>query len=240
MVRFKALKLMGDECLPASPRILGWLSVTWAVLVAFVVPTAALGSHNLLENGDFTLDIAGWNLETDSGFDLTWDSSMGQPLPGSLRLSGTFEGFGIGVAEALSECFDAPPETVFHVQANIFADMTDGAVKCVPFITQYEGAGCTGERTRLGFPPPIEPTETGVWHSATTQGQTSAGLPSFRVSLFFWLLSGEEAASCDFDSVVLFEEGAAVTDIPVTSEGGLVLLVGLLGLSASWLLRTRF
>jgi hypothetical protein len=210
------------------------------VLTLFVlaVPPTVSASHNVLQNGTFTSGIDGWSLETDSGFDLAWDPSMGSPSPGSLRLSGTYEGFGVGVAEALSECVEPPLDTTFHVQTAIFADTTEGDVKCVPFITRYEGPGCTGERTRLGFPPPIEPTPTGAWLPATTQASTLAALPSFRVSLFFWILNGEGVASCNFDSVVLFEEGVAVADIPVASDAGLLLLVGLLGLSATWLLRT--
>lgn len=240
MVRLKALKPMGDHCLPALQKTLARLSAAMAVVMVIGVPTTALGSHNLLENGDFTSGIAGWTLETDSGFALAWDPSVGQPSPGSLILSGTFEGLGLGVAEALSECFEAPPDGVFHVRANILAETTDGTVKCLPLITQYEGAGCTGERTQFGSPPTIVPTEPDVWESQTTQWSLFEGFSSFRVSLFFWLLSGEEAASCNFDSVVLSEAGAAATEIPSASEVGLALLVGLLGLSASWLLRTRF
>lgn len=240
MVRLKALKPMGDHGLPALQKTLARLSAAMAVVMVIGVPTTALGSHNLLENGDFTSGITGWTLETDSGFALAWDPSVGQPSPGSLSLSGTFEGLGLGVAEALSECFEAPPDGVFHVQANVLAETTDGAVKCLPLITQYEGPGCTGERTRFGSPPMIVPTEPGVWESQTTQWSLFEGFSSFRVSLFFWLLSGEEAASCTFDSVVLSEASAAATEIPSASEAGLALLVGLLCLSASWVLRTRF
>lgn len=221
-----------------SKKYIAYLSAAVVTLAILVTPTMASGSQSLLVNGSFAAGIAGWSLEPDPSFEVSWDASMGYPSPGSLRLSGMYEGVGVGVAEALSECVEAPPDTTFHVQTSIFAEAAGGAVKCVPFITRYEGVDCTGERTRLGFSPPIEPTETGRWQADTTQAVTSAALPSFRVSLFFWLLSGEEPASCNFDSVVLLEEGAEVADIPVDSTVGLGLLILLLGLSASRLLRT--
>lgn len=221
-----------------SYRSIVYLSAAFVTVAVLGLPTVASASQNLLLNSDFDSSIEGWTLATDSGFGLTWDSSMGYPSPGSLRLYGTYQGFGVGVAEALGECIETPPDTTFTLEAVIFANPMGGAVKCVPFITRYEGPSCTGERTRLGFPPPIEPTPTGVWVADTTQVVTSAALPSFRVSLFFWLLSGEEQASCNFDSVVLLEEGADVTDVPVDSTVGLALFILCLGLSASWLLRT--
>lgn len=213
---------------------------TWWALLGLVLSIQALDAQNLLTNGNFTSDVTGWSLQTDSGFGLGWDPTRGQPAPGSLRLSGTFEGVGSGVAEALSECFDRAPGTLFQARASVFAETTDGTVKCVPFVTRYEGAGCTGERTRLGFVAPVEETPPGFWQSATALAETSTALPSFRVSLVFWVLSGDGPASCNFDSVVLAEAGAAgVPEVPVTSTTALMLLSGLLGLSAVWLLRTR-
>ena len=242
MVALESMSLGAEiDCMPRSPTSSAWPSALRVIVLAIAVPSA-LASQNLLQNGNFTSGVAGWSLETDAGFELSWDDSMGNPSPGSLRLSGTFQGVGIGVAEALSECFDAPPGTGFEISADIFAETSDGGVKCLPFLTRYSGPGCTGGRLRLGFGATVQPTETDDWLSIATLGETSAARPSFRVALFFWLLSGEEAASCTFDSVTLIEEGeegTAPVEVPALSGRILVLFVGLLGLSAFWSLRAR-
>jgi len=220
------------------PRSPAWPSALWVIVLAVAAPTV-MASQNLLQNGDFLSGVAGWSLETDAGFALSWDDSMGNPSPGSLRLSGTFQGVGIGVAEALSECFDRPSGTGFEISADIFAETADGTVKCLPLLTRYSGPGCTGGRLQHGFPANVQPTETDIWHRIATLGETSDARPSFRVSLFFRLLSGEEAASCTFDSVTLIEEGTASAEVPVLSGGGLALFGAIVGLSALWLLKAR-
>jgi hypothetical protein len=239
LVFLDTLKMNGEATLPGRHHVPATFPVVVIIALSLAAPRSAIAAHNLLQNSDFPSNIASWTLGTDSGFDLSWDPTKGSPAPGSLRLSGAYQGFGSDTAEALSECFNAAPGVLLTVQAKVLAETSDGTVKCVPFVTRYEGPGCTGDRTQFGSSAPVTPTEPGAWHSVTDQSVNPAGLPFFRVSLLFWSLTGEELSSCSFDSVALIEGSTVVPVIPMTSETGSALFMGFLGLAATWLLRAK-
>lgn len=212
------------------------LSLALPLCLGLGLTAEAQASHNLLADGDFSTGVDGWTLDTDSGVELAWDSGRGDPVPGSLALSG--EGAGFVAGHALSECFANPPDGLFEVRAQVLAMASEGTVQCRPYVTQYDGADCTGDRTFLGGSGVTPVNQLGVWEAKAFQTPSFPGSPSFRVSLFFRIVSGDGPASCNFDSVVLFEPGSeAVVEVPTVSWWGLVLLVAALGATAIWILR---
>jgi hypothetical protein len=214
------------------------------VVTSIGAPRPACAEHNLLANGDFATDIENWQLETDAGFALSWDETMGQPAPGSLQLSGTYTGVGFPTATALSECFDVPIGVQLILETQIYGEVPDGAIRCTPFLARYSGPGCTGDRGFTGSGAGafvLTPDNDEVWRQTVSFHDFSVGSTSFRVGLVHQWAGGVEIASCRFDSIVLREEGdlPAVTEIPTAGETGLILFAVLLGVLAPWWLRAR-
>jgi hypothetical protein len=204
-----------------------------AVLVASLFPGLAHGQPNLVSNGDFETNVAGWTYEGAPELELSWDGSLGSPAPGSLRLSKDGPASGTGSGEAWSPCFEPPPGRPFELRAKTYAE---GSVLCRAYLTRFSGPGCTGSREFIGFPGTVLPDEQGVWLERLDLKSSSLSRPSFRVALFAGLGSADAVESCNFDSVVLVDQTAAV---PTTSELGLVVLALALALLGLWSVRIR-
>jgi len=201
-----------------------------AIAVGLFLPTATV-SQNLLTNGDFHTDIIGWMPEVPPGVNVDWDSTVGDPAPGSLRFSADqFTG-----SDVLSECFDAPPGAQFLLRYRVLAQAPSGGMSCFGYVSGYSGASCSGGRLI-----PVNPalTELGSWLTEEVGAETTVPRPSFRVALHFGHLAGDETATCHFDSIELFESGAEpVVEVPIDSGPGLALFVASVGLAALWVLR---
>ena len=210
----------------------GVLILSWIVAVS-VSPCAARGQPNLLPNGHFTSDVSGWTFEGDTGTELGWDGSLGSPVPGSLRLSNDGAVSGLGVAEALSVCFEPPPGASFRLEARTFAQ---GNVLCRSYISRYEGAGCTGDRSRIGFSGTVVPDEEDIWIGREHGESAPQHRPSFRVALHASLDGTGAPSSCNFDAVVLTDQAAV--EVPVLSQAGLVLLALAVVLVGLWYVRS--
>jgi hypothetical protein len=208
------------------------LVLSWMVAVT-VFPCAVQGQPNLLPNGHFTSDVSGWMFEGDIGTELGWDGSLGSPVPGSLRLSNDGAVSGLGVAEALSVCFEPTPGALFRVEARTFAQ---GNVLCRSYISRYEGAGCTGDRSRFGFSGTVVLDEENMWIGREHGESAPQPRPSFRVALHASLDGSGAPSSCKIDAVVLTDQAAL--EVPTVSQAGLVLLALALVLVGLWYVRS--
>lgn len=211
-----------------SPALLLWC------LVGASHP--AFATHNLLANGEFSTGIDGWSLVGGPGVGSSWDSSTGNPAPGSLRL--TVDGSisqGVYAEAVTDECFELVPGELYRLQAQVLVARQGSLVSCVPFIVRYDEAGCMGQRL---FPGNLPPSQEGVWESSVSGSESTTAL-SARAGLLISAQSPYEgSATCNFDSVVFARGGAAsVLEVPVLSAGSLALLALLLALGGTLVLR---
>ena len=195
----------------------------------------ATASHNLLANPDFAAGIAGWTLEPGPGVvDMAWNPDDGFPEPGALRISGTQGGPTFTVGEALSECFDVTPGVPYVLRGHVLAEEGVGGTRCLPYIVRYTDPACGGERSFLGGN--LTPDEPGVWHETLVVNDSN--FPSLRVALATLAVVGEGPVACNFDSIVLFQQGTEEPlEVPVNTPAGQVFLAATLALAALWLLQ---
>jgi len=90
------------------------LAVSWSVLSLLAWKAPAWAQPNYLQNGSFDTDISSWTFYGDPATTFEWDANLGYPDPGSLRLAKIA---GIRGGLAYSECFTAPPGTVWTLEA---------------------------------------------------------------------------------------------------------------------------
>ena len=207
-----------------------------SLLFAVAISSSATAQTNLLPNGDFDSNVATWSHIGDPEIELTWDSAVGSPSAGSLRLARSSSTSAEGSGSALSPCFETIPSMLYELRRRTRAGGNDPAVRCRVYLSFYEGAGCTGERLTYGFSDTVLPDPHDVWQSRASV-DTPLAFPSFRVASLGSFSTTGGPASCNFDSVILSEPSPE--NVPALSETGVIALASLIGVVGLILLHIR-
>ncbi len=121
-----------------------------AMVAGTVMWASALPAQNLLTNGSFNSDVAGWTVK-EGNAEISWDGANGSPSPGSLRLSSTRVS---SAFEAVGPCIETIEDEVLAVTGRVLEPAAPG-ITCFITITIYsESDNCTGSRTITGNVPP--------------------------------------------------------------------------------------
>jgi hypothetical protein len=204
-----------------------------------VVAVAAIAlpgqAQNLVSNGSFDTDVAGWAVKAGQA-EISWDGMNGYPAPGSLRFSSAESD---SVFEAVSPCIETVDNEILTAAGRVLEPegMPPG-VSCYITITLYVDADCAGSRTFTGNVPPNNP---GVWEESGFVFDVRT-VPSVEVALTLVVnTSAVGEKYCLFDSVTLTSDSRAPS-IPALSGSGVLVLCLVLsacGVAAMTLSRAR-
>lgn len=212
---------------------------TAAFRIAFVcVVTALVGvadsraqTYELIANGSFDSDIAGWELPAVADTTVTW---QGDGVPGgSLRIESSLiapEGTGIFVR---SPCIVLEPGSDYSRYADVRAQSTPpGAGACNFDIFLYPDDACTEPSHSNTF---SDAGPDGVW-TPIAGGPTALSSPSARIVL--WLRRfPSDVSVCSFDNVSFLGPTPSALEIPSASHAGLGLFALVVAMSAMVALR---
>lgn len=218
----------------------------FAVAIAvWALTLPATLSANLIPNGTFDSDVAGWQpnapLPPDTSF--YWDGAMGLP-PGSAALDSSFNGN--ARVRVSGPCFPAAGEGVYRFVADFYAEFGG----CTLFLREHhDSADCTGTiDPSQSFPPyciedptvECPPFFLDAWNHIDTLFYAGPEVQAFQLQLAVFRSSGYTGtARCRLDNLALFTPAQTGVAVPALGPAGMVTLVILLSLAAIRVLRGR-
>lgn len=205
--------------------------------VSLTLAPARADGQNLIANGSFNANVDGWTLPGgEAETSIAWDGGNGSPSPGSLRMTSTLTPVQGRNVEAVSSCVATIPDEILTVSGRVLKPGTDAGLTCYTTLALYGGIDCTGNRLiTLNFPP----NTPGVWEDSGIVFPAPVVYQSARVSLTMELNGpdmGEKVCLFDTVSMTSDSRGAPISDIPVLSWPGIVVLSLLMTATATALL----
>lgn len=204
------------------------LPLRTAVLVVLVL-TPSVGAQNLIVNGTFDEDIAGWATLATVGASVEWtpDGRHG----GGILMEGTgITTVGGGLAWS-SDCLHLEPG-LHTLEGDVFMEGVAPFGLCGIYRRRYMTPDCTGSN---GVTDAFT-TINGEWVTLESQFVvTDSEGDSFEVVLQTSILGGTGERRCIFDNISLVGPTPPTLEIPTSSPlglGGLFLALAIAGLAA--------
>jgi len=204
-----------------------------SVIVAFVLlalSSPVLAEENYLQNGTFDDDVSNWNFYGTADQALVWDSAIGEPAPGSLRLTAVNSSV-IGPFAA-SECHEAPPGTFWSLDAFAREEPGSNSLSCAVALLIYMQPDCSDPTSAVVSGQQAAGND---WTLLDVEFQMPAGYEGIRAALS---MSVDQSATgaCNFDSVRLMGP-PNFAEVPALGPYTLATLIAALALAGLFWLR---
>lgn len=198
------------------------------VAVLLLCATAANGQE-LVPNGTFDSDVAGWTIEIGGG-SFVWDGTNGLP-PGSLSASG-------GATVATTDCFPRTSGNL-RLNADVFRQGPGDPFTCALAVYWYFSDDCSGMPIEPAGPGGVDIPSAELFNAWEPLADTVPQIPdfgSFR-PILLTTASPNPGDACLYDNVSAVALPSTI-DVPAISKTGAILL-GLLVAGAALLFLRR-
>ena len=165
-------------------RARAFLTIAAAVAGASLAFPNAASAWNVLKNPDFTGSAAPWNTFAAGGGDASYESFLGSPAGGSLRLSS----YAFGATSHGDQCVDISKWTVIDFSLRQFDESPTGGGTHTFKLDIYDTAACAGTKlSTITLPQTGDPVDgnpaTGWEEPAVLGTPLPSGAVSAKVNL---------------------------------------------------------
>ena len=191
--------------------------------VAVLVLAGPAWGQNLIENGGFDEDLAGWTLFAAGDSSATWNEldAEGSPTSGSFRAEMVYAGLGNPNAVAASQCVPVESDQLYTFGAQILRPAQATSEISFLRVQWFESADCSDAELQTTDQSNFLPDDT--WISVVRADVFSSAARSARLILA--TLSQDESGP-----YVTFYDDVFFVPEPGTSAGGLTGLASLVAL----------
>lgn len=200
------------------------------LVLAIIAAPSVMAQPNYLENGAFDSGIDGWTFFGDATGSMSWDGSLGDPSPGSLRIEANNSS--VVSHSALSECFEAPPGSTWHLRGLAREAPGSTDLSCGYVLYVYFNPDCS-DPTSAGSSSAA--VATNDWTEISVDLTIPDGFLGLRAAP---TLGASTLANgvCNFDRIELTGP-PNFAEVPASGPGALALLIAVLGGTGFLLLR---
>lgn len=200
------------------------LGVLIAVLGLFCSLGPEYAAAQTLVEASFDNDIQSWQIQGDPGGNVAWDSTIGNPAPGSLEIFGPGDSSQSLRYEATTgQCFPVEPGQTLVVQGNYLPNSPTGRGFCLIEPVLFTEPDCQGSRTVTGNVP-SQPN--GVWGTAANSVVVGSSTTSVRLDVVLIPAAVDAQSICHFDQLSLVrQQSQTAVAIPAMSRWALFLLM---------------
>ena len=160
------------------PRL--WIALVGAWFALVFAPPAARAPLNQIDNGEFDMDVSGWNNQFHTGdFQFSWDSTdlNGSPDSGSLRNTTTITN---SLLDGPLYCVALGPAS-YQATGWILIPSQIPSPSGALMLTFWDHANCTNDA--LGNSTSETVGDDGAWHQLTVEGVAPGGTQGVSVEL---------------------------------------------------------